>query len=223
MKGILAVGDCITSGVEHCLGNSYPEQVGRALNVPVKNCGKAMFSTREGLGILKDSDSDEFDCVFIQFGLKDAYITFKYSPNVLYYPDNFLRKQIRSIVKKYKKTCRMIGLNELLGEVNVVSEQEYRNNVLQMVRHCEKKQVVLPEIIPHQETFRNPFIRRYNRVLEKIAGSFDNCMLIRLYDDFLQKMPEYYLDMGHPNEHGYRFIAAKILDEFDRRNRAQPF
>ena len=72
MKGILAVVDCITSGVEHCLGNSYPERVGMALNVPVKNCGKAMFSTREGLAILRDNDSDEFDCIFIQFGLKDA-------------------------------------------------------------------------------------------------------------------------------------------------------
>ena len=171
--------------------------------------------------MLKDSDRDEFDCIFIQFGLKDAYTTFKYSPNILYYPDNFLRKQLRSIVKKYKKTCRKIGLNALLGEVNVVPEPEYRANVLQMVRHCEKKQVVLPEIIPHQETFRNPFIRRYNRVLEEIAGSFDNCLLIRLYDDFLQKIPEFYLDTGHPNEHGYRFIAAKIVGEFDPRHKAE--
>lgn len=213
MKGILAVGDCITSGVEHCLGNSYPEQVGRALNVPVKNCGKAMFSTREGLAILRDSYSDEFDCVFIQFGLKDAYTTFKYSPNILYYPENFLRKQIRSIVKKYKKTCRKIGLNELLGEVNVVSEQEYRQNVCVMVERCRGKQVVLPEIIPHQETFRNPAIQRYNKILEHIAHSHDHCLFIRLYDDFFEKMPEYYLDMGHPNEIGYRFISDKILEQ----------
>ena len=102
-----------------------------------------------------------------------------------------------------------------------MSEQEYRSKVLQMVRHCKKKQVVLPEIIPHQEIFRNPFIQRYNRILEEIAKSCDNCVLIRLYDDSLQKMPEFYLDTGHPNEHGYRFIAAKILDEFDRRNRAE--
>ena len=213
MKGILAVGDCITSGVEHCLGNSYPEQVGRALNVPVKNCGKAMFSTREGLAILRDNDSDEFDCVFIQFGLKDAYTTFKYSPNILYYPENFLRKQIRSIVKKYKKTCRKIGLNELLGEVNVVSDQEYRQNVSVMVERCRGKQVVLPEIIPHQETFRNPAIQRYNKILEHIAHSHDHCLFIRLYDDFFEKMSEYYLDMGHPNEIGYRFISDKILEQ----------
>ena len=109
-QGILAIGDCITSGVSHCLGNSYPERVGMALNVRVKNCGKAMCSSREGITLLRDNESDEFDCVFIQFGLKDAYSTFKYSPNILYYPDNFMRKQLRSIVKKYKKICKKIGL-----------------------------------------------------------------------------------------------------------------
>jgi len=184
-----------------------------ALTVPVKNCGKAMFSTKEGLTILRDNDSDEFDCIFIQFGLKDAYTTFKYSPNVLYYPDNFLRKQIRSIVKKYKKTCRKIGLNELLGEVNVVSEQEYQHNISLMVERCKRKQVVLPEIIPHQETVRNPAILRYNKILEHISTTHDNCLFIRLYDDFLVKMPEYYLDTGHPNELGYRFISDKILKQ----------
>ena len=222
MKGILAVGDCITSGVEHCLGNSYPEQVGMAFNVPVKNCGQAMFSTKEGLAILRDYDSDEFDCIFIQFGLKDAYTTFKYSPNVLYYPDNFLRKQIRSIVKKYKKTCRKIGLNELLGEVNVVSEQQYQHNVSLMVERCRGKQVVLPEIIPHQETVRNSAIQRYNKILEQISATHDNCLFIRLYDDFLEKMPEYYLDTGHPNEYGYRFISDKILEQFSQVSGYEP-
>ena len=217
MKGILAVGDCITSGVQHCLGNSYPELVGRALKIPIKNCGQAMFSTREGVTVLRETDSDEYDCVFIQFGLKDAYTTFKYSPNILYYPDNVLRKQLRSIVKKYKKTCRKVGLNALLGEVNVVPEPEYREKISLMVEHCGGKLVVMPETIPHQESFRNPWIQRYNNILEDIAETHRNCLLVRLYDDFLKKIPEFYLDTGHPNEHGYRFIADKILEEFRRR------
>jgi len=210
-KCILAIGDCITSGVRPCQGNSYPEQVGIALKVPVVNYGRAMLSTREGIAMLKEQDGDEFDCVFIQFGLKDAYTTFKYSPNILYYPDNFLRKQIRSIVKKYKKTCRRIGLNELLGEVNVISEKQYLLNISEMVEWCRTKQVVLPETIPHQETFRNPAIKRYNRILEDIAQTHDHCLFIKLYDDFLKHMPGYYLDTGHPNELGYTFIADKIL------------
>lgn len=213
MIGILAIGDCITSGVGHCLNNSYPEKIGIALDIPVKNFGRAMFSSREGLALLKDKDSDEVDCIFIQFGLKDAYKTFKYSPNIPYYPDNFLRKKVRKVVKKYKKTCRKIGLNKLLGEVNVISEQEYRHNVSLMVELCKGKQVILPEIIPHQESYRNTSIQQYNTILEQIAKNNDNCLLIKLYDDFLQKMPEYYLDMVHPNELGYSFISEKILKQ----------
>jgi len=215
MKGILAVGDCITLGVKHCFADSYPERVGRALNIPVKNCGRAMFSSKEGIYMLEDNDSHEFDYVFIQFGLKDAYSTFKYSPNILYYPDNFLRKQVRKIVKKYKKACKKIGLNNLLGEVCVVPEQEYRNNISLMVERCKSKLVILPEIIPHQEISRNKSIQRYNRILEQIAKTHDNCIFIRLFDDFLKKMPQYYLDMGHPNEFGYSYISGKILERLD--------
>jgi lysophospholipase L1-like esterase len=215
MKGILAVGDCITRGIKHCFENSYPEQVGRALNIPVKNCGRAMCSSKEGIFMLEDNDSHEFDYVFIQFGLKDAYSTFKYSPNILYYPDNFFRKQVRKIVKKYKKACKKNGLNNLLGEVCVVPEQEYRNNVSLMVERCKSKLVVLPEIIPHQEIARNNSIQRYNTILEDIAKTHDNCIFVRLFDDFLKKMPQYYLDMGHPNEFGYSYISGKILEHLD--------
>lgn len=212
-KGILAIGDCITSGVSNCLGNSYPERVGMALNVPVKNCGKAMCSSREGITLLRDNDSEEFDCVIIQFGLKDAYLTFKYSPNILYYPDNFIRKQLRNIVKKYKKICKKIGLNELLGTARVVSEHDYRNNILKMVDQCQGRQIILPEIIPSQELYRNESLQQYNKILEQIAKSRNNCLYISIFDDFLKKIPEYYLDVGHPNAIGYGHISEKILEK----------
>lgn len=106
MKNILAVGDCITLGVGEYSGNSYSEKVGRQLNIPVKNRGYTMSSTREGIALLNDSLTAEYDLVFLQFGLVDSYFTVKHAPYIPYYPDNFLRKQIRSIVKKYKKSCR---------------------------------------------------------------------------------------------------------------------
>lgn len=218
MQGILAIGDCITSGVSNCLGNSYPERVGMALNVPVKNCGKAMCSSREGIALLRDNESDEFDCVFIQFGLKDAYSTFKYSPNILYYPDNFMRKQLRSIVKKYKKICKKIGLNEILGTAKVVPEDDYRQNISAMVDRCHGKQVVLPEIIPSQELYRNESLQQYNKILEHIAKSRSNCLYVSLLDDFLKTIPEYYLDVGHPNESGYHHISEKILERLESQN-----
>lgn len=211
MKGILAVGDCITLGVEECLDNSYPEKIGRHFNVPVKNRGYTMSTSREGMALLQDSLTDSFDCILMQFGLADAYFTFKYAPYIPYYPDNFLRKQIRSIVKKYKKTCRKMGLHEKLGVSQVVSEVEYRANYTQMINECGDKLVVLSETIPHHETYRNEAIKQYNTLLKSMADSHENCHLIPLFDDFLPHFSDFYLDMGHPNDDGYQYIAGKII------------
>ena len=211
MRGILAVGDCITAGVEECFNNSYPEKVAAHFNLPIKNSGYTMSTTREGMALLADNLNEEFDCIFIQFGLADAYFTFKYAPYIPYYPDNFLRKQLRNLVKKYKKTCRKTGLSKRLGEKQVVPEDEYRSNYLQMISRCGDKTIIMPETIPHLETHRNEAIKRYNSLLKSIADSIDNCHLISLYHDFLPHFHDFYLDQGHPNDNGYSYIAEKIV------------
>ena len=212
MRGILAVGDCITSGVEECLGNSYPEKVAEHLGVAIKNCGYTMSTTREGRALLEDNLSDDYDCIFLQFGLADAYFTFTYAPYIPYYPDNLLRKQLRSIVKKYKKICRKSGLSKRLGEKQVVSDDEYRSNYLEMIDRCGDRLIIMPEIIPHHETHRNSAILHYNKQLRSIAESKQNCHLIETFDDFLPHFHDYYLDLGHPNDLGYCHIANKIVN-----------
>ena len=210
MNGILAVGDCIMLGVEHCLQNSYPEKIAARLGVPVLNKGLAMATSREGRHLLSHNVSRDYDCIFLQFGLADAYFTFKYAPYIPYYPDNFFRKQLRSIVKKYKKTCRKMGLNDRYGQVQVVPVAEYRENFLSMINRCGDRVVILPETIPHHETYRNEAIQRYNRELKTIAEAKSNCHLIALFDDFLPHFSDFYLDQGHPNDKGYDHIADKI-------------
>ena len=133
LKSILAVGDCNTLGAGEFRNNGYPERVGELLGVSVKNCGYTMSTTREGVYLLEDNLEEQHDCVIIQFGLVDSYATFRYSPYVLYFPDNPLRKQLRSLVKKYKKICRRRGLNEKFGEVPVVPAAEYERNLRRMV------------------------------------------------------------------------------------------
>ncbi len=210
MNRILAVGDCIMLGVEQCFKNSYPEKIAAMLDVPVNNKGLAMSTSREGRILLSHNLSRDYDCILLQFGLVDAYFTFKYSPYIPYYPDNFFRKQLRSIVKKYKKTCRKMGLNNRFGQVQVVPEAEYRENFLSMINQCGNRVVILPETIPHHETYRNEAIQRYNNQLKTIAETMSNCHLIPLFDDFLPHFADFYLDMGHPNNKGYDHIADKI-------------
>lgn len=211
MEGILAVGDCVTLGTGENFGNGYPERVGRLLDTSVANRSKGMCTSREGKALLRNSLSDEYDCIILQFGIADAYTTFKYAPYILYYPDNIFRKTVRNIVKKYKKLCRRHGLHERFGEANVIPEDEYRANFQHMIQMCENRLVILPETIPHLDTFRNPHIKRYNRVLERLALENSQCLFVRFYDVFLSKQSSFYVDKGHPNDPGYEHITHAVI------------
>ena len=214
---LLAVGDCITLGIQDCLGNSYPEKLGARLGCRVTNRGFTMSTSREGKNLLEDNLREDHDCVILQFGVADSHMTFRFAPYVLYYPDRSSRKFFRNIVKKYKKLAKRYGLNQRFGEARVVSEHEYRANFLQMIDWCGDRQVILPETIPHQETFRNPAIKRYNEILEDLSRPRDNCIYVEVFDDLVDNMGALYLDKGHPNGLGYELIADKIVSALARR------
>jgi len=207
---ILAVGDCNTLGAGTLVGNSFPERVGRQLGVPVYNIGHTMATTREGVKKISDTLGSE-NCVFIQFGLVDSYLTFKYSPYILYYPDNPLRSFMRSITKKYKKSCRKFGLNEKFGEVNVVPAEEYEENICKMIETCGERTVILVDTVPNRELWRNAEIRRYNSILDRLASAYDNCHRLLLYEDFEKNGDTFYLDATHCNSRGYDFITEKMI------------
>lgn len=207
---ILAVGDCNTLGAQMLEYRSYPELIADALDSQVINLGHTMATTREGVLLLEDNLTADVECVLIQFGLVDSYKTFRYSPYVLYYPDNFLRKQLRSFVKKFKKTCRKFGLNDLLGEVNVVDIDEYEKNIRQMIESALPRRVVLLETIPNHQQDRNAEILKYNKCLARISQDYYECSIVSLYSIFIENMAEYYLDATHANELGYGVIAEKL-------------
>lgn len=208
---ILAVGDCNTLGVGPCRGDSCPERVARQLGMPVTNRGYTMSTSREGRYLLSDALADEHRLVIIQFGLVDAYRTLGCAPYVLYYPDNFVRKQARSILKKIKKISRKSGLNRLLGEQPVVPMAEYQANISWMVERCAGRRVILPETIPHHDSSRNDLIKQYNRALATIASHFPMCHLVETYADFSANQHIFYADATHANALGYELIAAKIV------------
>ncbi len=208
---ILAIGDCNTLGVADCIGNSYPERFGKLTGIQVKNCACTMATTREGLLLLKKNLTDDVSYLLVQFGLVDSYKTFKYSPYVLYYPDNFFRKQVRGLVKKYKKICRNAGLNKRFGEKNVVPIEEYERSIKTIAGMAAKAKVFLIETVPHKEQERNPEIERYNTILSKIAAQYPHCEKVDLYAHFHDNMGRYYHDETHCNGTAHEYIAGQIM------------
>ena len=64
-----------------------------------------MSTIREGTKYFRRYVSDETSILCIQYGLVDAWRSFRYAPYVLYYPDNPARRVARKLVKKFKKLC----------------------------------------------------------------------------------------------------------------------
>lgn len=212
IKKIVAVGDCNTLGGAAHQGEGFPEMLAEMLGGQVVNCGYTMATSREGVHLLRDNIGDA-DCVCIQFGLVDSYITFRYSPYVLYYPERIWRKPLRALTKKYKKLCRQSGLQGLLGSKNVVAIGEYERNLRAMIEMAKGKIIVLPETIPNKETWRNAEIVRYNSVLEKLSAQYKGCLKINTHDLFLANLHNYYLDSTHCNKAGYQRLAETIYEE----------
>lgn len=206
---ICALGDCNTLGSGHLRGNSYPERIGRKTGARVTNLGHTMATSREGRLLLRDFNGT-CDCLLIQFGLADCYTTCRYVPYVLYYPDNIIRKPLRSIVKRIKKTCRRTGLSIKLRAQNVVSPKEYETNIRAMVTQHLSATIFLIDTIPHHEQWRNPHIQRYNQILTRISRDYEQCFKIDLFDLFLQQLDNYYLDITHCNNAGYDRITEEI-------------
>lgn len=207
---ILALGDCNTLGVENCYKNAYPEMLAKELNAEVKNLGHTMATTREAIELFNEVKDEYFDIVLISFGLTDSWKTFKYAPYVLYYPDNIWRKILRKIVKKFKKIGKKLNFMKFLGEESVVPEKEYVENLQYIVNHLTKSRVFILDTLPKKEQYRNISIKKYNVLLDLLAGS-KNVTRIKLYDYFDQHR-ELFLDKTHLNPQGYEYIRDKIVE-----------
>jgi len=207
---ILALGDCNTLGDTHYEKNSFPERFANKIKADVKNCGYTMTTTREMQHFAKKYLKDA-NIVLIQYGLVDSWKTFKYAPYVLYYPDNFLRKIARKVVKKYKKISKKVGLNGLLGVENVVLTKEYKNSIESLVSQNENKVFILIETVPNRDLPRNEEIKRYNNVLQEISSRYKNCYCLNVFDIFIENLENYYLDETHINDVGYDVISNELL------------
>lgn len=212
---ILALGDCNTLGTKEFNNNSYPERLGKHIDADVINCGFTMATTNEGVNFFDEYCDDSVDVVLIQYGLVDSWETFKFSPYVLYYPDNLFRKIFRKIIKKYKKICRKLGFNKLFGIKNVVTLEKYQSNIEYMINKAHNKKIFLVDTIPNKELERNINIKQYNQILDHISEKFDNCIRVKIYDKFETNLNNYYIDPTHVNDEGYKFITLKLVEAYE--------
>jgi glycosyltransferase involved in cell wall biosynthesis len=120
MGTLLSLGDCNTLGFQQAYKNAYPEQLAKLLGLDVLNCGCTMSTTREGLRFFYDNFTSNITLITIQYGLVDSWKTFRNAPYVLYYPNTFLRKIGRKIVKKFKKIGRILQFKNDFQSVNFI-------------------------------------------------------------------------------------------------------
>jgi len=210
-KKILFLGDCNTLGTPEIEGKAYPEQLARQLNIEVINCGHTMSTTREGLEYFKEKFNTDIDLLCIQYGLVDAWLTFKYAPYVLYYPDSKWRKIGRKFTKKFKKLCKKFGLNESNGTQNVVPLEEYLRNILWMHKHSPNTPVILIDTVPNKDTTRNTEIKRYNQALSNLSEQYPHVFKLSIYHDFEGSQKHHYIDPTHISPVGHAFVANKLF------------
>lgn len=212
---VLALGDCNTLGIAGLENNSYPERFANKYKFEVINCGYTMTTTNEAKYFFDKNFDDTIDIVLIQYGVVDSWKTFKYSPYVLYYPDNFFRKLARKIVKKYKKICKNIGLNKLLGTKNVVDPMQYKNNLRYILSKLNDKKVFLLDTVPNLELERNEHIKEYNKIFDQISSEYTNCYRVKFYDEFEKNLDNFYLDNTHINDLGYDLISNLLEETYE--------
>ena len=108
---MLAVGDCNTYGIhDPPIGNTILDKFCERLEddgTPPfsQNLGCGMATSREGVQRMR-LDAKPADAMLINFGLVDTWITSIPKVYVPYYPDSWLRKRLRKLLKFVKRRLR---------------------------------------------------------------------------------------------------------------------
>ncbi|MFN0199075.1 MAG: SGNH/GDSL hydrolase family protein [Planctomycetaceae bacterium] len=218
---LLAIGDCNTEGCRQLPRQaSIPAQVAMSLEqrgyiVDVQNWGCTMSTTREGLARLQ-AQPIAADLVLINFGLVDAWVTTIPKIYIPYYPDSFLRKWGRKILKMVKRRLRHPRLERFVPQGEVVSLAEYRANIERMISAIRSAnpdaEIVLWGTVPVQhDEIRNRKLIDYNNTLRELA-QMKNIRYIEA-GEIVKQLPvdEAYLDAVHLSEPALRLIADAIM------------
>ncbi len=217
---VLAVGDCNTWGIiDPPIGNTILDKFCRQLesddyDVASQNLGYGMATTREGVQLMR-REAKLADVVLINFGLVDTWVTSIPKIYIPYYPDNFLRKRLRKLLKFVKRRLRSPWLRRFVPTGHVVPIDEYTQNFREMIaiaRANNPQAIVLLWGSPpvQDDVARNANLKQYNQQLEQLATETNSLYISTA--TLIDKLPNEaaYLDAVHLNEEATEVIAAQL-------------
>jgi len=218
------MGDCNTCGITvPPIGNTIVDKFCKQLEsygtrTTIQNLGCGMASTREGVPLVRRVAMPA-DVVLINFGLVDTWITSIPSVYIPYYPDSFLRKRLRKLLKFVKRRLRSPLLRHYIPVGPVVPIDEYARNVGKMISlaraHNPRTTILLwgSPLVQH-DSARNANLERYNQRLELIAA--DTKSLFVSTATLLSKLSNEaaYLDAVHLSDAATERIAAQLANVY---------
>jgi len=217
---VLAVGDCNTWGITNPpIGNTILDKFCRLLeadgtSTSSQNLGFGMATSREGVQLVRHK-AGPADVVLINFGLVDTWVTSIPQIYIPYYPDNFLRKRLRKLLKFVKRRLRSPWLRPFVPLGNVVPIDEYVENIHTMISLVRTQKpparVLLWGSPPVQHDLsRNANLEHYNKRLERVAR--DTNSLFVSTENLVNNLSsdDAYVDAVHLNEAATEAIAAQL-------------
>ena len=181
-----------------------------------------MATTREGVELMR-RDAKPAEVVLINFGLVDTWVTSIPRIYVPYYPDSYLRKNLRKLLKSVKRRLRSPWLRRFVPRGQVVPIDEYAQNISAMISIARDQNpeatILLWGSPPVQnDPARNANLEQYNRRLELIAAETNSLFVATttLVNQFSDE--EAYLDAVHLNDVATEAIAIQLAAVY----RAQP-
>ncbi len=221
---VMAVGDCNTWGIaEPPVGNTILDKFCRQLDLyglatASQNLGCGMATSREGITRMQ-LDAEPADVVLLNFGLVDTWMTTIPRIYILYYPDNFLRKRLRKLLKFVKRRLRNPRLRSFVPVGPVVTLDEYAENFRTMIALSRAKNphatVLLWGSPPVQgDPARNANLQRYNQCLQSVARETGSAYVDT--DILINQLPadSAYLDAVHLSETATQAIAEQLAHRF---------
>ncbi len=221
---VLAVGDCNTWGITNPpIGNTILDKFCRHIEsdgytTSSQNLGYGMATSREGVQLMR-LDAKQADVVLINFGLVDTWVTSIPKIYIPYYPDSFLRKRLRKLLKFVKRRLRSPWLRRFVSTGHVVPIDEYTQNVREMISLARANNpsatILLWGSPPVQnDAARNANLERYNKRLERIAQETNSLFVSTA--NLVNKLSDEaaYLDAVHLNEAATEAIAAQLVSVY---------